>query len=454
MKLQEAFDVARGETVAFIGAGGKTSLLVGLGYELVEAGWRVLATTTTRIGEDQLELLPYALTYDRGAAAISDALSEHQFVFLYDEIRNGKVYGPPPEWVPGLLDAVDSDVLLVEADGARGLPFKAPFEHEPVIPAQTSLVIPVASLAVLGQPLDEAHVYNPAAMTDCFGFSPGSRVKSPWLAQVMRHDQLGLRGVPDEARVVAFLNQTPAQGYLRGRARLIARLILRSSRFQGVALGSIRGAEAIHEIQRPVGAIVLAAGLSTRMGQSKVLMPWSGNKAIVEHIVEQLIRSRVDHIVVVTGHEANRVKQLVKPLGAKVVYNRSYKTGEMLSSLKIGLHALPDHVTGALVVLGDQPRIQPRVVYQVLMAYAEGKGDIVAPRFQSRRGHPILIDRRYWSEIWSLPRGSAPRDVIDSYQDRMAYVAVNTDSVLNDVDTPQDYQNERQRAGLGCRDPD
>jgi molybdenum cofactor cytidylyltransferase len=449
MKFQKAFDINPGDVVALIGAGGKTSLMVALGYELAEAGWRVLATTTTRIGEDQLRLMPHAMQYGAGALAISQVLSENRFVFLYDEIRDGKVYGPRPEWIPGLLDSVDSDVLLIEADGARGLPLKAPFPHEPVIPPETSLVVPIASLAVLGEPLDDKHVYNPQAMTDKYGFFPGSRVKSPWVAQVLRDDELGLYGIPPKARVVAFLNQTPAQGYLRGRARMIARLTLRSPRINGVALGSVRGTGSVHEVQRPVGAVVLAAGMSTRMGQPKVLLPWVDGKTILEHILEQLIRTRIDHISVVVGHNADEVKQAINHLGVKIVRNRAYKTGEMLSSLKAGLKSMPDNMAAALVVLGDQPRIQPKVIYQILTAYAEGAGDIVAPSFQMRRGHPMLIGRRFWPEILSLPAKGAPRDVINAHQDEIAYVNVDNDSVLRDIDTPQDYDQERYSAGLG-----
>jgi molybdenum cofactor cytidylyltransferase len=83
-----------------------------------------------------------------------------------------------------------------------------------------------------------------------------------------------------------------------------------------------------------------------------------------------------------------------------------------------------------------------------MLAYAEGKGDIVAPSYEMQRGHPILIDRRYWNDILNLPRGGAPRDVINAHSDHIHYVNVDTDSVLHDVDTPQDYADERWRAGL------
>ncbi len=448
MKLQKALEIVPGDVVAFIGAGGKTSTLIALGHELAQAGMRVLATTTTHIAIDELDLMPYATTLDKGIAHLSLALGENRFVFLYSDIRNSRVYGPNSQEIPRLLDAVDSDVMLIEADQSDGLPLKAPFSDEPNIPSETTLVVPMASLAVLGQPLDDEHVYNATAIDERYGFLLGNRVKSPWIAQVLRDEELGLRGVPNGARIVALLNQTAAQGYARGRARLIAQFILRSPRIHAVALGSVRSGEPIYEVQKHIGAVVLAGGMSRRMGQPKVLLPWSGRRTIIEHIIEQLSLARVPQITVVTGHRAGEVRQVVSRVGADVVHNEQYTTGEMLSSLKAGLRAMPAHISAALVVLGDQPRIQPKIVVQVMMAYAEGAGDIIAPSYHMRRGHPILIDRRYWPEILDLPDTGSPRDVIDRHKERIAYVNVETDSVLRDVDTPEDYRQERKLAGL------
>jgi molybdenum cofactor cytidylyltransferase len=234
---------------------------------------------------------------------------------------------------------------------------------------------------------------------------------------------------------------------------MVARLVLRNPRVNSVAIGAVRGSEPVYELRRAVGAVVLAAGMSTRMGEPKMLLPWVDGKTIIEHIVEQLLRSRIDHVVVVTGHKNQEVRALVEPMGAHAVFNRSYKSGEMLSSLKAGLRAMPPHVAASLMVLGDQPRIQPKVVFQVLAAHATGATDLIVPSFEMRRGHPILIGRRYWPEILNLPRNGSPRDIISAHSEHISYVDVDTDSVLRDVDTPDDYTQERWRAGLGHYSP-
>ncbi|MDZ4669370.1 MAG: selenium cofactor biosynthesis protein YqeC [Phototrophicales bacterium] len=448
MLLYQALNISRGDVVAFIGAGGKTATLLRLGDELTALGWRVLATTTNSLSADKLALMPRAMSTHAGEYAISQALSETGFVFLYDAIKQGDAYGAKPSWIVRLMDAVDSDVMLIEADSANGLPLKAPYDHEPLFPPETSLVVPTVSLSVLGQPLDEDHVYNADAIIARYGFPHEGRIRAPWVAQILRDESLGLKGIPDKARVVAYLNGTTTTQYGRNRARLIAKLALKNSRLSGVVMGNARATEPVYEIQRPLGAIVLAAGLSSRMGQSKILLPWSDDKTIIEHITDQLIRARIEQIHIITGHLANEVKTVLDPYDITLTYNRAYKSGEMLSSIKAGLRAMPREVSACFVVLGDQPRLNARVLNDLQMHYAEHGGDLLIPSFQMRRGHPILIGRKYWHEILMLNDKSTLRDFIIKHEAHIQYIPVESDSILRDVDTPQDYADERWRAGL------
>jgi molybdenum cofactor cytidylyltransferase len=448
MKLREALNVQRGDIVGFIGAGGKTSALFRLGNELAAEGWRVIGTTTTRIATSELSLAPGELNIGGSyrPSAISRALNQHGFVFVYGQVRSSNTFGIDPEVIEALTDNVDSDVILIEADGAQQLPFKAPYAHEPVIPVGTSLVVPIVGFDAVGQPLDEEHIYNPEAMIERYGYAPGGNIKSPWIASVLRDTELGLKGAPASARIVAMINKVPAAGYQRGRARMIAKMILREPRINAVALGSVQASAPVAEVQRRVAAVVLAGGLSSRMGQSKMLLPWDG-RPIIQAIVDRLKRMRLEDIVVVTGHLAPQVTAALAREPARLVHNPDYRTGEMMSSLQTGIRALGPEFSALLVVLGDMPQLDNKLVSEVLSAYAEGKGSIIIPSYRQKRGHPVLIDRMYWPELLELTDG-APRDVINAHTDAIHYVNVNTDSVLRDIDTPDDYQQERKRAGL------
>ena len=437
MKLEQAFDLNRGDVVSFIGAGGKTSLLVSLGYELAEAGWRVLATTTTHLTEEQWGFFPGALKADADAALISQALTDRQFVLLFDEVRAGRVYGPPLAWTKQLLDRVDSDILLVEADDAQGLPFKAPRPGEPRIPAETSLVVSVASLAALGTPLDADHVYNPGAMIEKYGFVENSPVKSPWLAQVLRDEELGLHGVPAGARVLIYLNQTPEKGYARGRARLIARLSLQSKRISAVALGSARGAEPVHEVQRPLGALVFAGADAQSASPSDVLLRGARGRAALAHVTEKVFRSRIDHVRVITGRGAAAARQAIQHLGVTIEHNPAWKTGGFVSALRTGLQSLPEHVAAVLVLPGDQAQLQPKTIYQITSCYARGDGDFLIPRYRGHSGHPVLIGQRHWPDILKMPSHFGFSDIAEQFAASVTFLDVDSDCVLRKGTSPQ-----------------
>lgn len=196
-----------------------------------------------------------------------------------------------------------------------------------------------------------------------------------------------------------------------------------------------------------IAALVLAAGLSSRMGQPKPLLDWGG-RTVLEHILLQLRAGGISDSRVITGSHADALAAVAARMGVTTVHNADYATGEMLSSLQTGLRALLDTgVSAALITLGDQPMIRAENVRAVLDAYAAGKGGIVAPSHTMRRGHPILIDRRYWQELLDLPAGSAPRDAINRHANDTAYVDAD-ESVLGDIDTPEAYAEARAKAGL------
>lgn len=448
MKFREAFGIEKGDMIALIGAGGKTSLMVGIGYELAELGWRVLATSTTPMPAEQIRLMPAALSIDSEADSISAALNEARFVFLYGEARGDKALGVKAGLVTLIPDIVDSDVLLIEADSANNLPLKAPRTGEPIIPQGVSLVIPVASFAAVGEPLDEAHVYNPQAMIKTCGFPEGMPIKPSWIAQVVRDEHLGMQGIPSNARTVAFFNQTPMTPFNRRRARAAAKIALRHSTLQAVALGEVRGHEPVREVQRTVGVVVLAAGASKRMGEPKLLLPWTNRRTIIEHIVEQLIKLKTDPIVVVTGHYSAEIKQALERWEVQFTQNRAFKTAELGASLRAGLSALPENASAALIVLGDQPNIPPKVVQQILMAYAEQQRDIILPQFDGRVGYPVLIARRHWAELLAMKDDAGFEKWLAAHVPEALRVPVDTDAIFRSVDTPQDYREAKARAGL------
>ncbi len=150
-------------------------------------------------------------------------------------------------------------------------------------------------------------------------------------------------------------------------------------------------------------------------------------------------------ILVVSGHEAGAVEAVAREQGIDAVYNPDYGAGEMLSSLQTAVRQLPDNRSAVLVMLADQPMVGPEVIDLILGAYREGRGDLLAPSFRGRRGNPVLIGRRYFAELLSLPTGAAPRDLLRSHPEDLITIEAPADSILRDLDKAEDYERWRPR---------
>jgi molybdenum cofactor cytidylyltransferase len=191
-----------------------------------------------------------------------------------------------------------------------------------------------------------------------------------------------------------------------------------------------------------IAAIVLAAGMSRRMGEPKMVLPW-GQTTVIGQVVNVLALSGIDEIVVVTGGDRDLVEAALQGFPARLVFNPRYVEDEMAYSLKTGLFALSEKVQATLVALGDQPQIESKVVQAVLDFYHRSKATLVVPSYKMRRGHPWLIARSLWQEVDLLPSGRTLRDLLNVHADRIQYLEVETSSILQDLDTPQDYQKEQ-----------
>lgn len=195
------------------------------------------------------------------------------------------------------------------------------------------------------------------------------------------------------------------------------------------------GGEKLRDIVR-YGAIILAAGLSTRMKANKLLLPWRDGQPIVRHVALKYTAAAISQIIVVTGRDAAQVGAALNDLPVTCVHNPDYATGEMLSSVKAGLRALPDDLAAVFIQPADMPCVPQRVIGQLLAAHESGWN--VAPEFEGRRGHPVLLDRAYWRAMLDLPANAKPRDALAG--SRLRLVEVEDAGVLLDVDTRAGYE--------------
>ena len=187
---------------------------------------------------------------------------------------------------------------------------------------------------------------------------------------------------------------------------------------------------------RRVGAVVLAAGLSRRMGEANKLLAAVDGAPMIARCVDAVLASSARPVVVVTGHEAARVRGALAD--RELVFAHNPEPGAGLSaSLRTGIAALDEKVDGALVCLGDMPWVRPEHLEALFAAFeASGGRSICAPTFDRKRGNPVLWPARHFAEIAALAGDSGARALLDAHAGDVCYVPVADAGVTLDVDTP------------------
>jgi molybdenum cofactor cytidylyltransferase len=191
-----------------------------------------------------------------------------------------------------------------------------------------------------------------------------------------------------------------------------------------------------------ISAILLGAGESKRMGLNKLSLPW-GKKTILEQCLHSLLQSEVNHVIVVVS---GRLKAFFPPLRdhrIKVVMNPRNKQG-MSTSIRRGLLALPPKTRGILIALGDQPFLKVRTINGLIHAFARKRGEIIAPVYEGRRGHPVIFDRKYEGELSRLRGDVGAKCILEKYPEKVFQVPTKSKAVVKDIDLWEDYLENRK----------
>ncbi len=193
------------------------------------------------------------------------------------------------------------------------------------------------------------------------------------------------------------------------------------------------------------GAIILAAGLSSRMMENKLLLPWTDGRPIICHAVETYVAAGIEAIIVVTGRDADQVSNALASYQPVFAHNPDFATGEILSSVKTGLRTLPDALDATFIQPADMPCVSSEVITRVAAQHEPGFN--VAPVYKGQRGHPVLLSKAYWREMLDLPADAMPRAVIQGAREKLRLVEVNEKGVVMDIDTREAYE---RALGGGC----
>lgn len=197
-----------------------------------------------------------------------------------------------------------------------------------------------------------------------------------------------------------------------------------------------------HQDLKNIGAVILAAGRSSRMGQPKMTLPW-GNTTVIGKVVSSFLKTGIIDIVVVTGGAHQQTEQALNNFPVKMIYNPVFAEKEMLVSLQMGIKHLDKTTRAFFIALGDHPQIDSKIIHQMIDIYLTEQVTIIVPSYQMKRGHPWLVCYEMGLDLLAVDETSSLRDFLNQNHQLIRYLNVNSPGVLKDLDTPEEYQQEK-----------
>lgn len=433
MNLSRALRLSRTSRVALVGAGGKTTALFQAAHSL---SMPVAVTSSTHLGAWQAELADRYLVITRPEDLESESGQiEGVTLLIGPEGKDQRLHGLDQATLAALHDLADrlEFPVLVEADGSRQRPLKAPDAHEPVIPKWVNTVVVIAGMSGVGKTLDDETVHRPKMFSRLSGTAVDEVIDEYGLARVLVHPEGGLKGIPKSARTITLLNQVVDESQLNAALR-VANLV--SSQYDAVIIASLID-QKIHRVIEPCAGVVLAGGDSGRFGQPKMLLNWRG-KPLIRHVVETGLAAGLSPVVVVTGAVDEPIRQALEGLSITVKHNPQWQEGQS-TSVRQGLKALSKKIGSAVFFLADQPFVSREVIEALVLHHQTTLAPIVAPKVGDRRANPVLFDRTTFPELLTLGGDTGGRAIMNRHD--VEYVDWPDTNLLFDIDTPDDYQH-------------
>jgi molybdenum cofactor cytidylyltransferase len=458
MQLIEALRYSNHKSVAFVGAGGKTTAIFRLAREILSSqkpdsiSSTVLVTTTTHFGTWQLGQADHSYhVSSQGSIEKLKSTLPSGIVMLIGEEYGDRVQGLNARHLHEVYKLAEDRglSLLIEADGAHLHPIKAPAMNEPVIPECVEYVVVVAGLSGLGKVLSGESVHRPRVFGRLAGLHFGDVVTREALTRMLLNREGGFKNIPQAAQKAVLLNQVDT-AELNSDAVLMAERLVQA--YPSVIIASLfpHGGVTLHAAEKsfehedevsqviePIAGIILAAGESSRIGQPKQLLQWRG-QPLIRHVVLSAKQSGLDEIIVVVGSCAAEVSSVLSDLPLRIVMNPGWTEG-VSTSIRAGLASLRGEFGAVIFFQADQPQIPVDLIHELVQVHQKSLSAIVAPQIQGQRGNPVLFDRRVFPELMKLQGDKGGRMLFTNFPVEM--VSWPDEKLLLDIDTMSDYQN-------------
>jgi molybdenum cofactor cytidylyltransferase len=431
MDLSRALRFRPGTAAALVGSGGKTTALFRLARALPPP---VMVAATAHLHIDQVRQADAHYICATPAEVARLPENPPGVTLVTGPLEGDRTMGIRPDTAAALksFSASRALPLLIEADGSRRLPLKAPSDHEPPIPGFVDMVVVVAGLSGIGRPLTGDTVFRPEIFRRLSGCALGGIITSEAVSHELLHPSGGLKNIPPDARRSVLLNQADTPE-LQAQGQVLARILLPV--YDSVIIASLMQNRIYSTFERTAG-ILLAAGQASRFGRPKQLEAYNG-RPFVRNVAEAALSGGLSPVLVVTGAYGEQVEAALKGLAVEIVRNERWQAGQS-SSIQAGLRSLPPGIGSTLFLLADQPQIRPSLIRSLVERHARELAPIIAPLVNGQRGNPVLFDQDTFPDLLSLQGDSGGRAIFSRHP--VDYLPWHDESVLIDIDTAGDME--------------
>lgn len=425
------------DQVAWVGAGGKTSLIFAIAHEIYSQ--KCVITTTTKMASSEIKFADQSIkTTDLEKFEVKK-INEVTLIYSgFAENEETKISGYQVDELKTLSEILiqNNIPLFIEADGSKRKPCKFPGVHEPNIPSFVNKVCVVVGLSALGRPLNENNFHRSEEIGRALSIPIGETITTDHIFEILTHPEGGLKNIPDQAEKILFLHQADCLVDHTFINDLALRL---KGVYDNVLLSEINNDYLqINAHWGKVGCVILAAGSGSRFGGLKQLAFYR-RKTFIENVIETALSINFNDRVVILGSQFEEIRAVIKNYQVVILNNVNWKNGQA-SSVKLGVRYFWDAQIDAIIfLLVDQPQITPNMIHNVLNLFAYQKPEIIVHNYKGENRHPILFSKVTFRELLNIQGDKGGRQLFDKFSP--IQINLENDYLALDIDTIEDLKN-------------
>lgn len=437
MRLSSLHIFSESDQIAWVGAGGKTSLIFSVAKELFKN--KCLITTTTKMASSELSLADHTLIINNPDDVNIDHLSDITLIYrgLADNEKT-KISGYEEGNLIKLSDILYQHKIpfMIEADGSKRKPGKFPGKHEPNIPSFINKVCVVVGLSAIGKPLTQEYFHRPEEIAKVLDIALGEEIKVEHIFSLLTHKEGGLKNIPGHAEKILFLHQADC---LVNPHEIDTFALKLKDDYEHVILSSIH--ENSLEIVAhwgKIGCVVLAAGSGSRFGGPKQLAQYK-QKTFIENVIETTFKTNFQKRVIVLGSYYENILPVIDKYKISALINEDWNEGQS-TSVKLGVsNFLEDDMDAILFLLVDQPQITTEMINNILNLFAYTKNSIIVHLYEGQNRHPILFAENTFQDLMNIQGDQGGRQLFKKYPPLQ--IKIENDYLAFDIDTVNDLKN-------------